>query len=199
MNIYDPATDSWSSGASMPVATTTPGYAQAGQYVYVVGGWGDGSPDRQRRRHPALRPDHRHMGDRSGVRQQARSDLALSASKTAIYAAGGDADGGGAFDSTARRRTARRGAAGPACAGRPSTRCRPRRRRNNAGACTEDDLRWGDLVGRRHHTQLRQPGRTFFRSTSEARRAPASGRMCPGCRSSPPKARSPRTAARWSP
>ena len=83
----------------MPVAATTPGDAQSAQYVYVVGGWGDGSPD--------VNVDATQRYDMSTntwetgpVFESARADLALSATRGAIYAAGGDADGGGPFDST---------------------------------------------------------------------------------------------------
>ena len=45
VDIYDIATNTWTNtGAPMPVAAHQPGWAQVGQYVYVVGGYADTSP-----------------------------------------------------------------------------------------------------------------------------------------------------------
>ena len=42
--IYDIASNSWSQGSPMPTATSGAGTAQAGEFLYVVGGWGAGAP-----------------------------------------------------------------------------------------------------------------------------------------------------------
>ena len=66
--IYDIASNSWSQGTSMPTATSGAGTAQAGEFLYVVGGWGAAAPGTQCQCHPALRHEHRHVGDRTRVR-----------------------------------------------------------------------------------------------------------------------------------
>lgn len=45
VNIYDIAANRWVGyGEAMPEAAVASGYAQAGRYLYVVGGWNDSSP-----------------------------------------------------------------------------------------------------------------------------------------------------------
>jgi hypothetical protein len=100
VNIYDIDAGAWSgTGALMPVAAATPGFAQAGSYLYVVGGWGNSSPGanvNQTQRYD-MASDTWETGP---VFSSARGDLALAITETHLYAIGGDADGGGAFDAT---------------------------------------------------------------------------------------------------
>ena len=100
VNIYDIAAGSWiGTGAVMPTAAVTPGFAQAGQYLYLVGGWNDGSPAQnvdQTQRYD-MTSDNWELGP---TFTSARSDLPLAITETYLYAIGGDASGGGAFDAT---------------------------------------------------------------------------------------------------
>jgi hypothetical protein len=100
VDIYDIATDTWiGTGTPMPAAAVTPGFVQAGQHVYLAGGWNDASPTSN------VNVTQRYdmagntwtTGPAFGT---ARSDLALAATAVALYAIGGDADGGGFFDPT---------------------------------------------------------------------------------------------------
>jgi uncharacterized repeat protein (TIGR01451 family) len=100
VNVYDIAANAWltaTSGLTMPVAAVTPGYVQAGPYVYVVGGWGDASPTKN------LTTTQRY--DMSAntwtigpAFTGARADFALALTGEALYAIGGDADGNGFFE-----------------------------------------------------------------------------------------------------
>ena len=99
VNIYDPVSDTWTTGAPMPAAASTPGYAQSGELLFVVGGWGENASNNV---DVTQRYDIAADAWETGPTfESARSDLALSATGTAIYAAGGDADAGGPFDPSA--------------------------------------------------------------------------------------------------
>jgi len=100
VNIYDIVTDTWVGlGTPMPIPRSTPGHLQVGQYIYIVGGWGDLTPganvDQTHRYNMAT--DTWETGPTFG---SARGDFALSIANNVLYAMGGDADGGGPFDST---------------------------------------------------------------------------------------------------
>jgi hypothetical protein len=100
VDIYDIATNTWSAGAPMPTGTVSPGYAQIGNFVYVVGGWGVASPATN------VNVSQRYnmttnTWEVGPTFTSARSDLVLSASNTALYAIGGDSNAGGFFDLSA--------------------------------------------------------------------------------------------------
>jgi len=100
VNVYDTVTDEWiGRGAPMPVPTAASGFVQSGQYLYVVGGWDDASPDANV---SAVQRYNLATGAwRIGPSLAfPRADLALAATDTALYAIGGDEDGGEAFDAT---------------------------------------------------------------------------------------------------
>jgi len=101
VDIYDIAAGAWiGSGAAMPVATSTPGFVQAGPYLYVVGGWGEAAPGSN----VGATQRYDLSGDawESGPTfSSARADLALALTSQYLYAIGGDANGGGPFDPSA--------------------------------------------------------------------------------------------------
>jgi hypothetical protein len=100
VNIYDINAGSWvGTGTVMPTAAVSAGFAQAGQYLYIVGGWGDASPGQnvnQTQRYE-MGSDNWETGP---TFTSARGDLALALTESHLYAIGGDANGGGAFDAT---------------------------------------------------------------------------------------------------
>ena len=96
---YDISSDSWSRLLdTLAVPTTFPGYVQAGQYLYMVGGWGELAPDTAVTLTQRL--DMASGTVETGPVFDGRSDLALGATMDALYAIGGDADGGGFFDAS---------------------------------------------------------------------------------------------------
>lgn len=100
VNIYDVATDTWiGSGAPMAEAAVTPGWGQAGPMLYLAGGWSDLSPVNN-----VLTTQRYDMAADSWttgpVFASGRADLVLAVGQGHLYAAGGDADGNGAFDAT---------------------------------------------------------------------------------------------------
>ena len=97
--IYDIAANSWSQGTPMPVATSAAGTAQAGEFLYVVGGWGAGAPASNvnvTQRYD-MSADSWESGPEFTV---AKADFALAASGDALYAIGGDSNGAGFFDAS---------------------------------------------------------------------------------------------------
>jgi hypothetical protein len=126
VQVYDIATNTWSAGTVAPNTFLLAGYQQVGQYLYVIGGFGavpNGPANaaemssvlhRGAQRRPnvpeannttSLRLD---MSSAPGVWTtgpaftQGRADfgLAYDAGTNTLYALGGDATGGGFFDST---------------------------------------------------------------------------------------------------
>lgn len=100
VNIYDVATNTWVGfGAPMPEAAVTAGRGQAGSLLYVAGGWGDSSPTNN-----VVATQRYDMATDSWSTgppfSSGRADLVLAVGQANLYAAGGDADGGGAFDAT---------------------------------------------------------------------------------------------------
>jgi subtilisin family serine protease len=101
VDIYDIAAGAWvASGAPLPAAVVTPGFAQAGPYLYLVGGWNDNSP--------GANADATQRYDMAGNSWEvgpaftsARADFSLALTSQYLYALGGDANGGGPFDPTA--------------------------------------------------------------------------------------------------
>ena len=103
VDVYDVATDTWSSGTAAPDVFLLAGYQQVGQFLYVIGGFTLASPTTNL--HTSYRLD---MSSAPGTWDTGpgftggRADfgLAYDASQNKLYAMGGDADGGGFFDST---------------------------------------------------------------------------------------------------
>lgn len=101
VDIYDIATDTWTgTGADMPVASFASGYVQAGNYLYLVGGWDDSSaPDSN-----LVATQRYDMSEDSWETgpdlPSGRADFALGMTDVALYAMGGDDDGNGFFDPT---------------------------------------------------------------------------------------------------
>ena len=96
VDIFDIASGSWSSGAPMPAATAAAGSVQAGPYLYLVGGYGDTARlnlDATQRYH--FDSNTWEMGPAFASR---RADFALAVTDQALYAMGGDLNGGYAFD-----------------------------------------------------------------------------------------------------
>jgi hypothetical protein len=100
VDIYDIGAGVWvGTGAPMPTRAVTAGFAQAGEFLYVVGGWGDTSPGtnvNQTQRYD-MASDTWELGPEF---TSARGDLPLAITGSHLYAVGGDANGGGAFDAT---------------------------------------------------------------------------------------------------
>jgi uncharacterized membrane protein len=100
VDIYDIANDTWVGvGTDIPVTVWAPGNVQAGEFVYLVGGFGDGSPtgnDNTTLRY-SMTDDTWSTGPDF---TSARADFALAITDKALYAIGGDQDGGAFFDVT---------------------------------------------------------------------------------------------------
>jgi N-acetylneuraminic acid mutarotase len=163
VNVYDTATDTWTGeGAPMPTAATTPGFAQAGQHVYVVGGWGDASPavNVNATQRYDMTADAWETGP---VFTAARADFALAASGAALYAIAGDEDGNGPFDATADtdRLDLASWPGGAWAAGDPLPLALSA---NNGGYCTTTGAFDGEVwnVAGGNLTSFGVTGRTFF-------------------------------------
>ncbi len=97
VDIYDIATDAWiGTGAPMPIGVGNAGWVQVGPVLYVVGGWGVDAPASNVR--ATLRYDLETDTWELGPEFSGRADLALAATAQALYAMGGDKDGGEFFD-----------------------------------------------------------------------------------------------------
>jgi hypothetical protein len=100
VNIYSIGTDTWTgTGTAMPAAAVTSFNAQSGPYVYVVGGWGDASPGTNVNASQRYNMDT-DTWEAGPTFTSARADGALIVTSATLYAVGGDANGGGAFDAT---------------------------------------------------------------------------------------------------
>jgi N-acetylneuraminic acid mutarotase len=165
VNIYDEATDTWTgTGADMASAAVTPGFVQAAQYVYVVGGWNDSSPASN----SAVTQRYDVTSDTwttGPTFASARADLALAATDTALYAIAGDADAGGPFDAST---TVERLTTGgwPAGAWAATDSLPIALSANSGGYCTSTGVYDGEVWsvgGANLNTSLGITGRTFFR------------------------------------
>ncbi|HUF37802.1 MAG TPA: S8 family serine peptidase [Anaerolineales bacterium] len=98
VDVYDIAADAWiGTGAPMPAGVGNAGFVQAGQHLYVVGGWGETAPDLNS--HLTLRYDMAGDAWETGPEfTSGRADFALAMTEGALYAIGGDADAGFFFD-----------------------------------------------------------------------------------------------------
>ena len=101
VDVYDIGTDRWvSTTGRMPQATDFAGSAQSGRFLYVVGGWDDNSPAANVR-------STQRLDTVTGIWSTgpelpgAPADFALVATGTALFAVGGDADGGEFKDASA--------------------------------------------------------------------------------------------------
>jgi N-acetylneuraminic acid mutarotase len=100
VNIYDAATDTWiGDGEPMPIPTGASGFFQSREMLYVVGGWDDASPEANvgAAQRYDLANNAWEVGPALG---SPRADFALAATDQALYAIGGDADGGSPFDAS---------------------------------------------------------------------------------------------------
>jgi Kelch motif len=100
VDIYDIAAGAWiGTGTPMPTPRSTPGQVQAGQYLYVVGGWGDDAPaaNSTATERYDMSADTWETGPSFDI---ALADGALAVTSEFLYALGGDANGGGAFDAS---------------------------------------------------------------------------------------------------
>ena len=133
VNIYDIATNTWlADGATMPTAAVSGGYAQIGTFVYVVGGWGVGSPGtnvNQTQRYD-MATNTWTVGP---VFTSARGDLVTAGTGTALYAIGGDNNAGDSSTSPPPS-SGWTSPAGPPAPGRPTTLCRPHDPATRAGS-----------------------------------------------------------------
>jgi hypothetical protein len=126
VQVYDVGTNMWSAGTAAPNDFLLAGYQQVGQYLYVVGGFEASGPDKvagelssvlnrgQQSKQPKVPLANNtttwrlDMSSAPGVWTvgpafaQGRADfgLAYDAGTNKLYALGGDAPGGGFFDST---------------------------------------------------------------------------------------------------
>ena len=122
VQVYDVATNTWSSGTAAPNDFLLAGYQQVGQYLYVVGGFEVAGPNRAAAAMTSVlsggqseAPDANNattlrldMTSAPGAWSTgpaftpARADfgLAFDAGTNKLYAIGGDITGGGFFDST---------------------------------------------------------------------------------------------------
>ena len=102
VDVYDIATDTWSSGTAAPDTFLLAGYQQVGNFLYVVGGFGLSAPSNLQTSYRLDMSSAPGTWDTGPAFTPARADfgLAYDASQNKLYAMGGDADGGGFFDST---------------------------------------------------------------------------------------------------
>jgi len=122
VQVYDVATNTWSTGTSAPNDFLLAGYQQVGQFLYVVGGFEAAGPSRgAAQRTSVLSGDRTEAPDANNATTlrldmstapgvwstgpaftPARADFGLSFDPGTgkLYAIGGDTNGGGFFDST---------------------------------------------------------------------------------------------------
>jgi subtilisin family serine protease len=136
VNVYDIIAGAWNAtGTPMPTATFASGFAQAGDHLYVVGGWGNSSPgqnvNQTQRYHMAT--DSWEIGP---TFTSARADLGLAVTGNYLHALGGDADGNWYFDVTAEAEKLDH-SAWPAGAWSPSRALPLPLMGNRGGFCTE--------------------------------------------------------------
>ena len=137
VDVYDIASDTWTGTASaMPDGTSFSGYAQAAQYLYVVGGYdkaGGFDTNVVASQRYDLSSDTWTTGPDL---QTGRADFALAATTKALYAMGGDLSGGSIFEpGDTVERLATSGWSGGSWAGYASLPAA--RTANSAGYCSE--------------------------------------------------------------
>lgn len=97
LSIYDIANKSWTSGPNAPAAYQLGGYAQIGQFLYLVGSYTLTSANSNVSMRLDLTNNTWTVGP---VWTFQRTDFALAASGTKLFAIGGDNTGGGFFDAS---------------------------------------------------------------------------------------------------
>ena len=123
VQVYDIATNTWSTGTGAPNAFLLAGYRQVGQFLYVVGGFSPSGPSAVAQtsvlhkgaqpRVPAVNNMNTYRLDMSSAPgvwttgpgfTEGRADfgVAYDPATNKLYALGGDANGGGFFDSNNR-------------------------------------------------------------------------------------------------
>ena len=114
VEVYDTGSNSWSSGAAIPAAYEMGGYQTAGQYLYAVGSYGAspaGASRLSQAQKAAVAPDANSTGtyrldmstgtwSTGPTWTPGRADFGLAYVDGTLVAMGGDATGGGYFDST---------------------------------------------------------------------------------------------------
>jgi hypothetical protein len=100
LSIYNISSNSWSAGPDAPSHYQLGGYAQIGQFLYMIGSFPD--PDGVNST-VSMRLDMATNTWSTGpVWTPARADFALAATGTKLIAIGGDSEGGGLFDASAQ-------------------------------------------------------------------------------------------------
>jgi hypothetical protein len=99
--VYDVPSNTWTTGTSAPDPFLLAGYTQVGNFLYLVGGWTGGGPTgltTSRRLDMTSAPG---VWSNGPAFPEGRSDfgLAYDPGSDKLYALGGDAQGGGFFDS----------------------------------------------------------------------------------------------------
>jgi 6-phosphogluconolactonase (cycloisomerase 2 family) len=98
VSIYDIAGNSWSAGSAAPTPVLLAGYAQAGQFLYVIGGF-TASPAANSTASRRLDMANNTWSSGPTFTPQ-RGDFGLAAAGTKLIAIGGDASGVDFFDPT---------------------------------------------------------------------------------------------------
>ncbi len=100
VDVYDIATGAWDvADDPMRAPTVGAGHVQAGQHLYVVGGWDDDAPDENVSVTQRLNLVSGQW-QKGGRFESARADFALAATDRSLYAIGGDEPDGDFFDAT---------------------------------------------------------------------------------------------------
>ena len=100
LSIYNIASNTWSAGPAAPSHYQLGGYAQIGQFLYLIGSFPDVDGFNST---VSMRLDMATNTWSIGpVWTPARADFALAAAGTKLIAIGGDIDGGGLFDASAQ-------------------------------------------------------------------------------------------------
>ena len=99
LSIYNISGNSWSNGPAAPAPYQLGGYTQVGRFLYLVGSYGPTSANSN----VTMRLDMSNNTWSTGpVLTPQRTDFALAASGSKLFAIGGDATGGGFFDVSAQ-------------------------------------------------------------------------------------------------
>ena len=121
VQVYDVASNTWSAGTAAPNTFLLAGYQQVGQFLYVIGGFSSAGPNTAAMSSVLYKGAQPRVPDANNTTSlrldmtsapgvwttgpaftQGRADfgLAYDAGTNKLYALGGDATGGGFFDST---------------------------------------------------------------------------------------------------
>ncbi len=101
VDLYDIATNAWTgTGAPMPTPAAASGFVQAGSRVYIVGGWNDADAPSSNLKTTQRYDLSANTWSTGPSLPSGRADFALAITDKALYAMGGDDDGGFFFDPT---------------------------------------------------------------------------------------------------